>query len=119
MLFDELMTRPATRTDAPAIAQIYNQGVFHFLVEETERRAYLTALNIGLRRGGSVVLATFSPTGPERCSGLPVRRDSAETLSAELGPDFELLMSAEETHRTPAGGAQSFTWCLFRRTVGG
>lgn len=93
----------------------HDRAVFHFLVTEPERQAYLAALNAGLRSGGYLVMATFAPTGPEQCSGLPVRRYSADALCAALGPEFQRIESKAETHRTPGGGEQDFTWGLFRK----
>jgi SAM-dependent methyltransferase len=93
----------------------HDRAVFHFLTDEIERHAYRAALSRALRPGGQAILATFAPTGPERCSGLPVQRYSAEALAREFGDNFELVASAAETHHTPAGGAQDFTWCRLRK----
>jgi SAM-dependent methyltransferase len=93
----------------------HDRAVLHFLTDDQDRAAYLQALNRGLRPGGHVVLATFAPSGPERCSGLRVRRYSAGELQALLGPSFELLSSQTAEHETPGGGSQDFTWCLFRK----
>ena len=60
-------------------------------------------------------LGTFAEDGPERCSGLPVQRWSAEALAAELGPEFRLIQSLREDHRTPGGAIQPFTWARFER----
>ena len=68
--------------------------------------------------GGFVILAPFSLTGPERCSGLPVLRYSAGMLQSELGPGYELVEQRPQTHLTPAGNSQDFLWCLFRNTGG-
>ena len=93
----------------------HDRAVFHFLTEEADRDRYRVQLRKALHPGGAVILATFGPEGPERCSGLPVRRHRPEDLAAFLGPDF-LLESAEfEEHGTPMGTTQSFTWTLFRR----
>lgn len=93
----------------------HDRAVFHFLTAEADRRAYLGALDHGLRPGGHLVLATFAPSGPERCSGLPVQRYGADELKAVLGPGFELLSSDVATHLTPNGARQDFTWCVFRK----
>lgn len=95
----------------------HDRAVFHFLVEDIHRQAYLRALNQGLRDGGYLILATFALSGPERCSDLPVQRYSAETLQAALGGGFKLLDTSLETHITPSGVAQDFVWCLFRKTA--
>lgn len=93
----------------------HDRAVFHFLVDDSERRAYRAALTRALRPGGQVILATFAPSGPERCSGLPVRRYSAEALAREFSEDFDLVAAATQTHHTPAGGEQDFTWCRLRK----
>lgn len=97
----------------------HDRAVFHFLIEAEQREAYRRALEIAVAPGGLVIIATFAPDGPERCSGLPVRRYDAAALAAELGPAFALADSWREQHTTPAGGVQAFNWCVFRRAVSG
>jgi len=93
----------------------HDRAVFHFLTDPEARAGYAEALTSGLRPGGALIVATFSPDGPERCSGLPVQRWSVEALAAEFGPSFDLQESRLEQHRTPSGSLQAFTWALFRR----
>lgn len=88
----------------------HDRAVLHFMVEDTDRDAYVANLRRALRPGGHVVLATFAPDGPSRCSGLPVRRYSAQGLLEAIGPGFALADSCDETHVTPAGTEQRFTW---------
>ncbi len=91
----------------------HDRAVFHFLVEESDRHAYLDVLRSTLKPNGHVVLATFAPDGPESCSGLPVRRYDATMLEEELGSDFDLIESWPEEHITPDGGVQPFIYSLF------
>jgi trans-aconitate methyltransferase len=93
----------------------HDRAVFHFLTSPEARRAYRQAMLRGLRPGGIAIVATFAPDGPERCSGLPVRRYDAAGLAAEFEPELELLADWREEHLTPAGKPQSFTWTVFRR----
>lgn len=93
----------------------HDRAVFHFLTDEHERAAYRATLLKGLRPEGTLILGTFAEDGPERCSGLPVRRWSAAPLAFELGPQFRLIDSLRENHRTPAGAVQPFTWTRFAR----
>jgi hypothetical protein len=53
--------------------------------------------------------------GPEKCSGLPVRRYDSATLAAELGPTFELLDAQSAIHHTPWNSTQAFQFSRFRR----
>jgi 2-polyprenyl-3-methyl-5-hydroxy-6-metoxy-1,4-benzoquinol methylase len=95
----------------------HDRAVFHFLIEPAKRRAYVDALRDALQPGGHVVIATFGPTGPQRCSGLPTMRYDASGLAAELGAWLRLLDSRLVVHRTPWGSEQQFLYCLFRSTA--
>lgn len=92
----------------------HDRAVFHFLTEAADRRDYLAAAASALAPGGQMIVATFAPDGPEKCSGLPVVRYDAAGLAREVGEDYELLESCGETHVTPGGGKQSFSYCRFR-----
>lgn len=93
----------------------HDRAVFHFLTNAADRAAYVAALRVGVRPDGHVILATFAPDGPETCSGLPVRRYSAEGLAQELGDAFTLLHHWREVHQTPGGAEQPFAWAVFQR----
>ncbi len=93
----------------------HDRAVLHFLFTPAERAAYRAVLTRTVLAGGHAVIATFALDGPERCSGLAVRRYDGYALAAELGPQFDLLKSVPEVHVTPAGRAQPFQYSLFRR----
>lgn len=92
----------------------HDRAVFHFLTRPEDRAAYVRQALRAVRAGGYVVVATFGPQGPEKCSGLPVVRYDADRLHDEFGPAFRLADSAVELHRTPAGAIQQFTYCFCR-----
>jgi len=93
----------------------HDRAVFHFLTASGDRAAYAALLARTVPVGGHAVIATFAPDGPEKCSGLEVRRYDGRALAAELGPRFHLLRSVPELHRTPWGAVQSFQYSLFER----
>ena len=93
----------------------HDRAVFHFLTEADDRAAYRRALGAALAEGGQAVISTFSLAGPARCSGLDVVRYSADTLTAELGPELALIDVVESIHRTPGGSEQAFVTCRFER----
>lgn len=96
----------------------HDRAVFHFLTTAAERATYRTHLLQTLKPGGAAIIATFALDGPERCSGLPVTRHSAQTLGDELGTDFTLVEALRHEHRTPGGSAQPFLYARFRRDPG-
>lgn len=93
----------------------HDRAVFHFLTDAGDRAAYRERLARALAPDGLAIIATFSPAGPEKCSGLPVRRYDSAGLAAEFGNLLELVEAWLEVHQTPWGSDQSFNWCLFRR----
>ena len=100
----------------------HDRAVFHFLVEPDRRQRYLDTLGAALALGGHLILATFGPQGPTRCSGLPVQRYSAAELDALLAPRYRLVRSEIEDHRTPAGQPQQFLygwWQMISPTLPG
>jgi SAM-dependent methyltransferase len=92
----------------------HDRAVFHFLADPEDRSRYVAAVRRGLKPGGHIVVATFGPHGPERCSGLEVVRYDAEQLHAQFGSSFERVASSEEIHRTPWGTEQEFVYCYCR-----
>lgn len=94
----------------------HDRAVFHFLVTPSEQSRYLAVLKAALTPTGHLVLATFGPRGPERCSGLPVQRYSQEQLTDLLGSDFQLRRCALDDHLTPTGREQEFLWSWWQLT---
>ncbi len=94
----------------------HDRAVFHFLIDQADRAAYIACLSRSIPPGGHAIIATFALDGPEKCSGLPVQRYSPETLSAALGPGFQLLAHRAHLHQTPWRAPQSFQFSLFRVT---
>jgi len=90
----------------------HDRAVFHFLTRPEDRAAYATQVRHVLTRGGFALIASFSPDGPRKCSGLEVCRYSPADLREELGDGFHLVESATENHRTPARAVQAFQYSL-------
>jgi 2-polyprenyl-3-methyl-5-hydroxy-6-metoxy-1,4-benzoquinol methylase len=93
----------------------HDRAVFHFLTESEDRRSYIEALNRAIPAGGHLVMAAFAIGGPIRCSGLPIVQYDGARLQKELGPEFELVEQRDETHHTPAGADQLFSFFRLRR----
>jgi SAM-dependent methyltransferase len=92
----------------------HDRAVFHFLIAIQDRVAYVRQVARAVTRGGHVIVSTFGPEGPKRCSGLDVVRYDAESLHKEFGTHFRLLGSSKELHRTPFGTIQQFLYCYCR-----
>jgi trans-aconitate methyltransferase len=93
----------------------HDRAVFHFLTDAGDRAKYLAVLHRAILPGGHVIIATFAPDGPDKCSNLPVERYDAEKFQATLGKGFRLLETRSEAHRTPANKIQHFLYFRCRR----
>jgi len=96
----------------------HDRAMFHFLTLAEQQAAYRENLLRTLRPGGYVVMGTFAPEAPPKCSGLPVQRYDAQRLGSFLGADMELVREKKELHVTPGGIEQIYQFCLFRRSEG-
>jgi len=92
----------------------HDRAVFHFLTAMDQRVAYVRQVARAVKPGGHVLVSTFGPEGPTKCSGLEVVRYDAESLHTEFGVRFRLLDSIKEFHNTPFGTTQQFLYCLCR-----
>jgi SAM-dependent methyltransferase len=93
----------------------HDRAVFHFLVDVESRERYLATARSALRSGGHAVIGTFAEDGPTTCSGLPVARYDAQAVAGALGPEFNIVGSRRDEHRTPSGTIQPFTWVTLQR----
>jgi 2-polyprenyl-3-methyl-5-hydroxy-6-metoxy-1,4-benzoquinol methylase len=92
----------------------HDRAVFHFLTSIEQRAAYVRDVAKAVKPGGHVIVSTFGPEGPAKCSGLEVMRYNAESLHGEFGPRFRLVESSKELHHTPFGTTQQFLYCYCR-----
>jgi 2-polyprenyl-3-methyl-5-hydroxy-6-metoxy-1,4-benzoquinol methylase len=92
----------------------HDRAVFHFLTAIGQRQAYVRQVASAVKPGGHVLVSTFGPEGPTKCSGLEIVRYDAESLHDEFGARFRLLENFKELHNTPFGTTQQFLYCLCR-----
>ena len=106
-----------TSAELPAAAYDvwHDRAVFHFLTDPAERSRYVALAARAVRPGGTLIVATFAPDGPARCSGLEVARYDADGLAREFAEGFALTSKLADVHRTPAGVEQRFTYVSLRR----
>lgn len=86
----------------------HDRALLHFLTAPGDRERYVNVLKRALAPGGLLILATFGPRGPLKCSGLEIRRYTVEMTAELLGSSFELRSYEYENHVTPWGESQQF-----------
>lgn len=93
----------------------HDRAVLHFLIDAEDRARYIEVLEHALLPGGNLVLSTFGPEGPLKCSGLEIRRYNIDMLTKLLGARFELRGHEFEDHETPGGTKQQFLYSRWTR----
>ena len=104
-----------TTDHLPKVDLWHDRAVFHFLTDAGDRARYAARMAESVHPGGHAIIATFAPTGPEKCSGLPVARHDAEGLASIFAPEFVLERAVSESHATPWGKPQDFVYAVLRR----
>jgi len=92
----------------------HDRAVFHFLTDPAARQAYVDLVRRSVKPGGYVLMATFGPNGPLKCSGLDVVRYDDQSLHHEFGEGFQMIGSELTEHNTPMGTNQQFLYCWCR-----
>lgn len=93
----------------------HDRATFHFLITDIQISKYLEIAAGSIDHHGFVTMGTFSVYGPDKCSGLKVRKYSEDTLSNQLDRNFEKLKCLMEDHITPFNTIQNFLFCSFIR----
>lgn len=110
-----------TNADLPRLAfdLWHDRAVFHFLTDPAVRKQYVMTAGAAIKPGGQLVIGTFGPDGPLKCSGLEIVRYDVDRLAAQFADEFDLLDHKSEIHVTPSGREQSFVYCrLEKRKIG-
>jgi len=90
----------------------HDRAVFHFLIDQADRDKYVHQVMRSVKHGGYVIMSTFGPEGPLKCSGLDVVRYDSDHLHGQFGSQFQLINSSTEIHQTPMGTTQQFLYCF-------
>ena len=93
----------------------HDRATFHFLRDADEVSKYLEIANRAISKGGFLIVSTFSKTGPEKCSGLPISKYSEIDLKLLFEKYFTNIRCFEDTHKTPTGSEQNFVYCGFKK----
>ncbi|MCW3975805.1 MAG: class I SAM-dependent methyltransferase [Candidatus Bathyarchaeota archaeon] len=97
------------------IAVWHDRAVLHFLLEEEQIQTYFSILKQVVRKGGYVIIATFSIKGARKCSGLNVKNYDSNMLAEYLVEEFHLIDAFDYTYRMPSGDVRPYIYTLFQR----
>jgi len=93
----------------------HDRAAFHFLTTEKQVEKYLNIAQKHISDNGRMIIGTFSASGPEKCSGLPIKQYTEQSLSTVLKTWFEKIKCITTDHITPFNTIQNFLFCSFRK----
>ena len=93
----------------------HDRAAFHFLTSEEDKSAYIKNASSQIKKGGHLILGTFSENGPKKCSGIEIKQYSIKSLSELFADAFKLIDGFNIDHTTPTGAVQNFVFCVMRR----
>jgi len=93
----------------------HDRACLHFLTEKNDVELYRQNMIKSIPIGGHAIIATFSKTGPKKCSGIPIHQYANSELTGIFSNDFELQKSIDKIHFTPSQVGQNYVFCHFKR----
>lgn len=93
----------------------HDRAAFHFLTSREEILKYAEVMERHTAQQAHALIATFSQSGPPKCSGLEISRYNLDAFSEIFTPQFTILESFEKTHITPAQKEQAFIFFKMRK----
>ncbi|MEM0158355.1 MAG: class I SAM-dependent methyltransferase [Thermoplasmataceae archaeon] len=94
----------------------HDRFTFHFFVKEDEVRAYSELAKRKVLPNGFVILTTYSPEGPDTCSGLKVMRYDHFQLQSVFRNGFDLVQYRYGDHIAPTGAKKPYVTVILKKT---
>jgi len=109
------LTNSSILIDLPPVDLWHDRAVLHFFTKESDKNQYFALLHKLTKPGSLVILAAFSLSGADMCSGLSVHRYNAQMLAQRLGPRFELIEAFDYSYIQPSGNVREYVYTLFKK----
>jgi cyclopropane fatty-acyl-phospholipid synthase-like methyltransferase len=93
----------------------HDRAVFHFLTNDHDTQKYIGIVNNVVAQNGKMMIATFSKSGPLKCSALPIKQYNVVDLCNVFSEHFSCISSKLVVHETPFNTNQDFTFCTFQK----
>jgi cyclopropane fatty-acyl-phospholipid synthase-like methyltransferase len=91
----------------------HDRAAFHFLTTPEQISRYIATAKKAVSKFMSI--GTFSETGPDKCSGLFIKKYSEALLEKTLLSAFNKIKCISEDHFTPFNTIQNFLFCSFKK----
>tara|TARA_B100000963_G_C22630041_1_gene674452 strand:+ start:3250 stop:3864 length:615 start_codon:yes stop_codon:yes gene_type:complete len=93
----------------------HDRAVFHFITNKKKVKEYISQCNKYLNKDGILIIGTFAEDGPQKCSGIKIKRYSISDLEEIFKVNFRLIEGYKNIHKTPFNTLQSFSYGVFQK----
>ncbi|MEI7628629.1 MAG: class I SAM-dependent methyltransferase [Bacteroidota bacterium] len=94
----------------------HDRAAFHFQTDHKDINQYLQIVKDAV--DGMVIIGTFSPDGPKKCSGLEIKQYDENGMKEMFeNNSFKNIECKREDHITPTGIVQNFVFCSFMKSI--
>ncbi len=93
----------------------HDRACLHFLTQDADVKLYKEIVEQYISPKGAMILGTFSKTGPEKCSGLPIHQYDSNELTELFSGEFLCVENFETVHVTPSKTVQNYVFCRFKK----
>jgi len=91
----------------------HDRAAFHFLTSMADVDQYKKVLSSATKQGSSVVIGTFSDSGPLKCSGIEIKQYSESEFLKTFNDILNLQKLVNVDHPTPFDTIQNFNFGVF------
>jgi SAM-dependent methyltransferase len=91
----------------------HDRASFHFLTTAEQIKKYMKTARKSINT--FLIVGTFSKNGPEKCSGLEIKKYDEKELTSEFKNGFNKIKCVTADHLTPFGTTQNFLFCGFKK----
>lgn len=92
----------------------HDRAVLHFLTSKDLVNKYLENVKKSVKPNAKIIVGTFSENGPDKCSGLEIKKYSENSMSDLFMKYFRKIKCVLEDHITPFKTIQNFIFCSFQ-----
>lgn len=93
----------------------HDRAAFHFLTSDEDINQYKKVLQSSTKEGSSIIIGTFSDSGPLKCSGINIKQYSEGEFLKTFNDILYLKTLVNVDHPTPFDTIQNFNFGVFVR----
>ncbi len=93
----------------------HDRAAFHFLTAQNDINTYASTLSQSIQENGTVIIGTFSKSGPKKCSSIKIKQYDQGGFETTFGENFSTKDFINVDHLTPTKKEQNFNFITLEK----